>query len=105
MFRRLCILALAPACLWLGCRTLLVDIEPEGVFRIRDLPERYRSAEGRIAARLRSTIRLSRAHGDFGSEMLLKRALIEVEDRAHHLDHFLGEDSLGMALDGFAQEA
>ncbi|MEQ8316614.1 MAG: DNA starvation/stationary phase protection protein DpsA [Phycisphaerales bacterium] len=82
-----------------------IEHEPEGVFRIRDMLERDRSAEGHIAAKLRSTIRLCTEHGDFGSETLLKKILLKVEDRAHHLDHFLGEDSLGMALDGSAQEA
>lgn len=82
-----------------------IEHEPEGVFRIRDMLERDRTAEGHIAAKLRSTIRLCTEHGDFGSETLLKGILLKVEDRAHHLDHFLGEDSLGMALDGATQEA
>ncbi|MEO1009487.1 MAG: DNA starvation/stationary phase protection protein DpsA [Planctomycetota bacterium] len=75
-----------------------IEHEPEGVFRIRDMLSRDREAEGEMARRLRETIRLCTEHGDFGTETLLKKTLLKVEDRAHHLDHFLGEDSLGLAL-------
>ena len=77
-----------------------IEHEPEGIFRIRDMLERDREAEGMIATRLRSTIEECTRRGDYGTETLLKKILLEVEDRAHHLDHFLGEDSLGMAIDG-----
>lgn len=72
--------------------------EPEGIFRIRDMLTRDRAAEGAVAERLRKTIRVCSEHGDFATETLLKGILVQVEDRAHHLDHFLGEDSLGLAL-------
>ena len=73
-----------------------IEHEPEGVFRIRDMLERDRHAEATIAARLRNTIKICTRHEDFGTETLLKGILVSVEDRAHHLDHFLGEDSLGL---------
>jgi len=76
-----------------------VEHEPEGIYRIRDMLERDRAAEGEIARRLRETIKLCTEHGDFGTETLLKKILLKVEDRAHHLDHFLGEDSLGLQLE------
>lgn len=76
-----------------------IEHEPEGIFRIRDMLERDRTAEGAIAERLRSTIKICTEHGDFGTETLLKGILLKVEDRAHHLDHFLGDDSLGMAIE------
>ncbi|MEQ9096904.1 MAG: DNA starvation/stationary phase protection protein DpsA [Phycisphaerales bacterium] len=82
-----------------------IEHEPEGVFRIRDMLERDRTAEGHIAAKLRSTIKICTEQGDFGTETLLKGILLKVEDRAHHLDHFLGADSLGMAIDDQPQEA
>jgi len=75
-----------------------IEHEAEGLFRIRDMLDRDRAAEGEIAKRLRETIKLCTANEDFGTETLLKRILLEVEDRAHHLDHFLGEDSLGLNL-------
>jgi starvation-inducible DNA-binding protein len=75
-----------------------IEHEVEGIFRITDMLERDRSYEGLIAANLRKTIRLCTEHEDFGTETLLKGILLRVEDRAHHLDHFLGADSLGIAL-------
>ena len=68
--------------------------EPEGTFRIRTSLELDRAHEGTAAQRMRTTIKLAQKLGDYGSEHLLKGILLEVEDRAHHLDHFLGQDSL-----------
>lgn len=76
-----------------------IEHEPEGIFRIRDMLDRDRTAEGAIAERLRATIRVCTDQGDFGTETLLKGILLKVEDRAHHLDHFLGDDSLGRAIE------
>ncbi len=76
-----------------------IEHEPEGVFRLRDMLERDRDAECTIAQRLRETIDLCTKAGDYGSETLLKQVLLKVEDRAHHLDHYLGDDSLGLGLD------
>ncbi|MBW7907096.1 MAG: DNA starvation/stationary phase protection protein [Phycisphaerae bacterium] len=75
-------------------RLAYVQHEPEGAFRIRQMLELDRAHEGTIAAELRKTIRQAFELGDFGTETLLRRVLVEVEDRAHHLDHFLGGDSL-----------
>lgn len=68
--------------------------EPEGAFRVRAMLERDRAHEGEIAKVLRETIRAARELGDFGTEELLMDALLEGESRAHHVDHFLGDDSL-----------
>jgi DNA-binding ferritin-like protein len=71
-----------------------VTHEPEGTFRIRPSLELDRAHEGEVAQRFRTSIKLGQKLGDFGTEHLLKEILIKVEDRAHHLDHFLGQDSL-----------
>lgn len=76
-----------------------LEHEPEGTFRIRDMLMRDRAHEGRIAQKLRETIERARDLGDPGTEHLLKEILLEVEDRAHHLDHFLGGDSLELGLE------
>ena len=76
-----------------------IEHEPEGVFRLRDMLERDRDAEGTIAQKLRGSIEQCARLGDYGSETLLKQILLKVEDRAHHLDHYLGDDSLGLGLD------
>jgi starvation-inducible DNA-binding protein len=71
-----------------------VEHEPEGAFRIRPSLELDRAHEGEEAKRLRVTVRLAEKLGDYGTSHLLKEILLDVEDRAHHLDHFLGQDSL-----------
>jgi len=75
-----------------------VTHEPEGVFRARNMFELDLAHEASIARHLRETIILARESGDFGTEHLLKEILIDVEDRAHHLEHFLGGDSLDIGL-------
>jgi DNA-binding ferritin-like protein len=50
--------------------------------------------ERTLAKQLRETIAEANELGDPGTERTLKKVLTKVEDRAHHLDHYLGEDSL-----------
>jgi starvation-inducible DNA-binding protein len=76
-----------------------IEHEPEGVFRLRDMLERDQDAESTIAQKLRRSIEQCAKLGDYGSETLLRQILLKVEDRAHHLDHYLGNDSLGRGLD------
>jgi len=71
-----------------------VTHEPEGTFHIRDMLKHDQAHESAIAIEFRKTIKLACDLGDYGTETLLKNILVEVEDRAHHLEHFLGEDSL-----------
>jgi DNA-binding ferritin-like protein len=72
----------------------LVTHEPEGAYRIRQMLEHDLAAERTLARALRETIQHARDLGDPGTERTVKKVLTKVEDRAHHLDHFLGEDSL-----------
>ena len=72
----------------------LVDHEPEGTYRIRSMMEHDLAAERTLAKVLRETIQRARDLGDPGTERTVKKVLTKVEDRAHHLDHFLGDDSL-----------
>lgn len=73
-----------------------VDHEPEGTYRIRQMLEHDIDAERTLAILLRQTIEQARELGDPGTERELKKVLTKAEDRAHHLDHLLGEDSLEM---------
>jgi DNA-binding ferritin-like protein len=75
-----------------------VQHEPEGTFRARAMLERDRAHEGAICGKMRETIALARRLGDFGTEELMLTLLLAAEDRAHHLDHFLGGDSLELGL-------
>lgn len=76
-----------------------IDHEEEGIFRLRAMIERDRAAEGKIATKLRETVALAAKLGDYGTQHLLMEILLATENRAHHLDHFLGGDSLEMGLD------
>ncbi len=79
-------------------RLAFVTHEPEGTYRIRPSLEHDRAMEGRLAVRLREVIDLAVELRDYGTRGLLEAILLETEDRAHHLDHFLGEDSLEVGL-------
>lgn len=74
--------------------------EPEGIYRIRDMLSADRELEGHVAERFRETIKLATSKGDFATETMLKGILVDVEDRAHELDHFLGHDTLSLWSDG-----
>lgn len=71
-----------------------IKVEPEGQFPIRESLRADMEAEGRIARAIRNTIKVCTEHGDFGTRNLLESILVRVEDRAHHIEHFLGDDSL-----------
>lgn len=68
--------------------------EPEGYFPVRRMLEVDILAEGTVCSRLRKTISLCNEHGDHGTRQLLEAVLVAAEDRAHHLEHFLEDDSL-----------
>ena len=71
-----------------------VDEEPEGYFPIRDSLRQDMAREGTIAQNLRKTIRECQEGGDYGTERVLKKVLLHAEDRAHHIEHYLENDSL-----------
>jgi len=71
-----------------------VEHELEGTYRVRQMLQHDLAAEQALSTILRDTIEQAQELGDPGTERELKKALTKAEDRAHHLDHFLGEDSL-----------
>lgn len=71
-----------------------VEHEPEGTYRIRQMLQHDLDAERTLAEYLRATIAEADDLGDPGTARTLKKVLTKVEERAHHLDHYLGEDSL-----------
>jgi DNA-binding ferritin-like protein len=71
-----------------------VTHEPEGTYRIRQMLQHDLNAERTLCKVLRETAELALEHGDRGTKRQLEKVLTAAEDRAHHLDHFLGEDSL-----------
>jgi DNA-binding ferritin-like protein len=71
-----------------------VEHEPEGTYRIRQMLEHDLKAERVLATQIRETIDRALELKDHGTKRELEKALTKAEDRAHHLDHFLGDDSL-----------
>lgn len=72
--------------------------EPEGTYRIRTMLEHDLAAEQTLAGVLRETIDQAIEYGDHGTKRELQKVLTKVENRAHHLDHLLGDDSLELGL-------
>ncbi|MFP4089396.1 MAG: ferritin-like domain-containing protein [Cyclobacteriaceae bacterium] len=79
-----------------------IEHESKDVFRIRESLERDMEAEKTIAIELRKTIKRAFEVGDYATKNLLEKELYKTEDRCHHIEHFLGEDSLSI---GFLHEA
>lgn len=75
-----------------------IDQEPEGVFRIRDGIEADMNNERKIATEFRKSIARAMELGDYGTKKMLEKFLFKIEDRAHHCEHFLGEDSLSVGF-------
>ncbi|WP_181691817.1 DNA starvation/stationary phase protection protein DpsA [Natronomonas sp. LN261] len=71
-------------------------IEPEGedVYGIRTSLENDMEAFGVIIESIRDHIELTNELGDYATEELLRDTLETVEEHAHHLEHYLEDDSL-----------
>ena len=71
-------------------------IEPEGddVYDIRTSLENDMEAFGVIIESLRDHIGLANQLGDYATEELLRDTLETAEEHAHHLEHYLEEDTL-----------
>lgn len=72
--------------------------ETEDAVDVRSMLERDLAAYQAIAQQMRRDVEHARSQGDIGSEHLLMEALLEHEESAHHLDHWLESDSLTFGL-------
>ncbi|WP_257628850.1 DNA starvation/stationary phase protection protein DpsA [Haloplanus salinarum] len=72
----------------------LVAFEGETVYDIRSSLEADLAAYETLATTLREDALLAQQLGDLGTADLLQGILSEVEDDAHHIDHFLEDDTL-----------
>ncbi|MGB3617004.1 MAG: ferritin-like domain-containing protein [Catalinimonas sp.] len=96
---RLTVMGLTPTCHPLNIVKLsYIEHEEEGVFHVRDMLKRDMEAEKTIAIELRKSIKLILQHDDFATKSLLEGILKQTEDRAHHVEHFLGEDSIAVGF-------
>ncbi len=74
--------------------------EIDGVFSSRDMVENDLKAEQAIIRVLRSQASQAESLGDRATRYLYEKILLETEERAYHLAHFLAKDSLTL---GFVQ--
>ncbi|MDQ8200190.1 DNA starvation/stationary phase protection protein [Pelagicoccus enzymogenes] len=72
----------------------LLEAESEGVFPIRDMLKSDLENEQALISFIGETIAKASELKDYGTETLLKKVLMEREERAHEIDHYLGHDSL-----------
>ena len=70
--------------------------EPEGddVYDVRTSLANDLELYGDVIESLREHIRLTNDLGDYASEELLREILEDVEEAAHHVEHYLEDDSL-----------
>jgi DNA-binding ferritin-like protein len=75
-----------------------VEHEPEGTYRLRPMLEHDLNGERVLSTIVRDAIDVALEHGDHGTKRELEKVLTKSEDRAHHIDHLLGDDSLELGL-------
>jgi DNA-binding ferritin-like protein len=71
-----------------------VDPEGEDVYDVRTSLENDMVMYGDIIETLREHVELAQGLGDHTTAHLLRENLIEVEEDAHHIEHYLEDDSL-----------
>lgn len=72
----------------------LLEAESEGTFPVRQMLRSDLENEQSLLGFIGQSISKASALKDFGTETLLKHILTERQERAHEMDHYLGEDSL-----------
>ncbi len=80
----------------------LCHFEPEddGRYDIRSMVEHDLAAEQKIIQLLRQQAAQAESLGDRATRYLYEQILLETEDRAYHLEHFLAHESLTTAFVG-----
>jgi starvation-inducible DNA-binding protein len=71
--------------------------EPDGIFGCRAMLEHDLAAEQAVIQQLRRFAAQAESMGDRATRYLYEKILLETEDRAFHLDHFLASDTLVQA--------
>lgn len=71
-----------------------VDPEDEHVYDIRTSLERDLEMYGDIIETVREHIELAADLGDHATAQLLREQLLQLEEDAHHIDHYLEDDTL-----------
>jgi len=71
-----------------------VDSESEHVYDIRTSLENDLAVYGDIIESLREHVELATDLGDHATAQLLREILVETEEDAHHIEHYLEDDTL-----------
>jgi DNA-binding ferritin-like protein len=71
-----------------------VEAEDDDVYQIRDSLEADLAMYGDMIETMRDHVELAENLGDHGTAHLLRENLIELEEDAHHVEHYLEGDSL-----------
>ncbi|QKY19902.1 DNA starvation/stationary phase protection protein [Halolamina sp. CBA1230] len=71
-----------------------VEFEGEDVYAIRDSLEADLDSYGDVIENVREHIGLATDLGDYATAELLREVLEDLEDDAHHIDHYLENDTL-----------
>ncbi|WP_224447145.1 DNA starvation/stationary phase protection protein DpsA [Haloprofundus salilacus] len=71
-----------------------VEFEGEDVYDVRTSLENDLEMYGDIIVDLREHIQLAGNLGDPATEEILRQILVEVEEDAHHIEHYLEDDTL-----------
>ncbi len=72
--------------------------EPDGIYACRPMVENDLEAEQAIIQMIRRQAGQAESIGDRATRYLYEKILLETEDRAFHLSHFLAHDSLTPAF-------
>lgn len=72
--------------------------EEDGIYDSRSMVEHDLTAEQAMIQLLRRVAAQAESLGDRATRYLYEKILLETEERAYHLDHFLAEDSLTLAF-------
>jgi DNA-binding ferritin-like protein len=71
-----------------------VEPEDERVYDIRTSLSNDLEMYGNIIENIREHISLTHKIGDYTTEHILKENLVQIEEDAHHIEHYLQKDSL-----------
>jgi len=71
-----------------------VDMEDDDIYEIRTSLEHDLEMYGDIIETVRDHVELTENLGDHASAEMLRLQLVELEEYAHTIEHFLGKDSL-----------
>lgn len=75
-------------------------VEEDGAFDCRSMVEHDLAAEQAIIQLLRRLAAQAESLGDRATRYMYEKILLETEERAYHLGHFLAHDSLTLAFVG-----